>query len=78
MIWKRKGKAKDYIYIKKQDKIIAIISKDNFACAFINDYNKRLKLKIRLVTHDFIDVGVDSYDEAVEILEDIKRQTHEE
>ena len=77
MIWKKR-KAKDYIYIKKQDKIIAIISKDNFACAFINDYNKRRKLKIRLVTHDFIDIGVDSYDEAVEILNDIKRQTHEE
>ena len=72
MIWKRK--AKNYIYIKKQNKIIAIISKDNFACAFINDFNKRRKVKIRLVTHDFIDIGVDSYDEAVEILNDIKRQ----
>ena len=75
MIWKRK--AKDYINIIKKDKIVAIISKDNFACAFINDYNKRRKLKIRLVTHDFIDIGVDSYDEAVEILNDIKRQNKE-
>ena len=40
-----------------------------------NDYNKKKKVKIRLLTHDFIDIGVDSYDGGVEIINDIERQT---
>ena len=52
-----------------------MILKDNLVCCFINDYNKKKKVKIRLLTHDFIDIGVDSYDGGVEIINDIERQT---
>lgn len=74
MFFKAKRK-NDFLTIKKKGIMVAVISKDNLVCCFINDYNKRKKVKIRLLTHDFIDIGVDSYDEGVEIIKDIERQT---
>ncbi|TKZ36057.1 hypothetical protein [Brachyspira catarrhinii] len=73
MFFKAKRK-NDFLTIKKKGITVAVISKDNLVCCFINDYNKRKKVKIRLLTHDFIDIGVDSYDEGVEIIKDIERQ----
>ena len=74
MFFKAKRK-NDFLTIKKKGIMVAVISKDNLVCCFINDYNKRKKVKIRLLTHDFIDIGVERYEEGVEIMNAIERQT---
>lgn len=63
--------AKD-LRIKKNRELIAIIPLDNLACAFINDYNKKYKVKVRLRTHDYIDIGCDDLSQAKEIMEGIR------
>lgn len=73
----KKRKQKEFVTIKKKGITVAVINSDNLVCAFINDYNKRKKVKIRLATHDFIDVGVDNWEEGVEIIKDIERQTRD-
>lgn len=73
-MFRRKSK-NEFVKIVKKGITVAVILKDNLVCYFINDYNKKKKVKIRLLTHDFIDIGVDSYDEGVEIIKDIERQT---
>lgn len=60
--------AKD-LRIKKDGELIAIISLDNLACAFINDHNKKYKVKVRLRTHDYIDIGCEDLIQAKEIME---------
>ncbi|TXJ15637.1 hypothetical protein EPJ64_05380 [Brachyspira aalborgi] len=73
-MFRRKSK-NEFVKIVKKGITVAVILKDNLVCYFINDYNKKKKVKIRLLTHDFIDIGVDSYDGGVEIINDIERQT---
>lgn len=73
-MFRRKSK-NEFVKIVKKGITVAVILKDNLVYCFINDYNKKKKVKIRLLTHDFIDIGVDSYDEGVEIIKDIERQT---
>ena len=73
-MFRRKSK-NEFVKIVKKGITGAVILKDNLVCYFINDYNKKKKVKIRLLTHDFIDIGVDSYDGGVEIINDIERQT---
>ena len=73
-MFRRKSK-NEFVKIVKKGITVAVILKDNLVCYFINDYNKKKKVKIRLLTHDFIDIGVDSYDGGVEIIKDIERQT---
>ncbi|TXJ55869.1 hypothetical protein [Brachyspira aalborgi] len=73
-MFRRKSK-NEFVKIVKKGITLAVILKDNLVCYFINDYNKKKKVKIRLLTHDFIDIGVDSYDGGVEIINDIERQT---
>ena len=73
-MFRRKSK-NEFVKIVKKGITVTVILKDNLVCCFINDYNKKKKVKIRLLTHDFIDIGVDSYDEGVEIIKDIERQT---
>ena len=57
MIWGNKKLNIKDLRIKKNGELIAIIPLDNLACAFINDYAKKYKVKIRLRTHDYIDIG---------------------
>ena len=71
----RRNSKNEFVKIVKKGITVAVILKDNLVCYFINDYNKKKKVKIRLLTHDFIDIGVDSYDGGVEIINDIERQT---
>lgn len=59
---------------KKDGELIAIIPLDNLACAFINDHNKKYKVKIRLRTHDYIDIGCKDLIQAKEIMEEIKKE----
>ena len=59
---------------KKDGWLIAIIPLDNLACAFINDHNKKYKVKIRLRTHDYIDIGCKDLIQAKEIMEEIKKE----
>ena len=73
-MFRRKSK-NEFVKIVKKGITVAVILKDNLVCYFINDYNKKKKVKIRLLTHDFINIGVDSYDGGVEIINDIERQT---
>ena len=73
-MFRRKSK-NEFVKIVKKGITVAVILKDNLVCYFINDYNKKKKVMIRLLTHDFIDIGVDSYDGGVEIINDIERQT---
>ena len=73
-MFRRKSK-NEFVKIVKKGITVAVILKDNLVCYFINDYNKKKKVKIRLLTHDFIDIGVDSYDGGGEIIYDIERQT---
>ena len=73
-MFRRKSK-NEFVKIVKKGITVAVILKDTLVCYFINDYNKKKKVKIRLLTHDFIDIGVDSYDGGVEIINDIERQT---
>ena len=73
-MFRRKSK-NEFVKIVKKGITVAVILKDNLVCYFINDYSKKKKVKIRLLTHDFIDIGVDSYDGGVEIINDIERQT---
>ena len=65
--------AKD-LRIKKNGELIAIIPLDNLACAFINDYNKKYKVKVRLRTHDYIDIGCEDLIQAKEIMEQIRKE----
>lgn len=65
--------AKD-LRIKKDGELIAIIPLDNLACAFINDYNKKYKVKVRLRTHDYIDIGCEDLIQAKEIMEQIRKE----
>lgn len=75
-MFRRKAK-NEFVKIVKKGITVAVVSKDNLVCCFINDYNKRRKVKIRLSTHDFIDIGVDNWEEGVEIIKDIQRQVEE-
>lgn len=59
---------------KKDGELIAIIPLDNLACAFINDHNKKYKVKIRLRTHDYIDIGCKDLIQAKEIMEEIRKE----
>lgn len=59
---------------KKDGELIAIIPLDNLACAFINDYNKKYKVKVRLRTHDYIDIGCEDLIQAKEIMEQIRKE----
>ena len=79
MIWNNKKlnikdlrMATAHMLLKKNGELIAIIPLDNFACAFINDHNKKYKVKVRLRTHDFIDIGCDDLAQAKEIMEGIR------
>ena len=59
---------------KKDGELIAIIPLDNLACAFINDHNKKYKVKIKLRTHDYIDIGCKDLIQAKEIMEEIRKE----
>lgn len=72
MIWKNKKLNIKDLRIKKNGELIAIIPLDNLACAFINDFKKKYKVKIRLRTHDYIDIGCDDLSQAKEIMEGIR------
>ena len=72
MIFNKKlniGDCPHVLRIKKDGELIAIIPLDNLACAFINDYNKKYKVKVRLRTHDYIDIGCEDLIQAKEIME---------
>ena len=70
--------SKKYIRVKKKGNLVALISADNFVCAFINDYNKRRKVKIRLKTGDFIDISTDDFEEGKAIIDNIHEQLGDE
>ena len=72
-MFRRKSK-NEFVKIVKKGITVAVVSKDNLVCCFINDYNKRKKVKIRLLTHDFIDIGVDNWEEGVAIIKNIEKQ----
>ena len=72
-MFRRKSK-KEFVKIVKKGITVAVVSKDNLVCCFINDYNKRKKVKIRLLTHDFIDIGIDNWEEGVAIIKNIEKQ----
>lgn len=74
MIWGNKKLNIKDLRIKKNGELIAIIPLDNLACAFINDYAKKYKVKIRLRTHDYIDIGCEGLTQAKEIMSDIKKE----
>ena len=77
MIFNKKlniGDCPHVLRIKKDGELIAIIPLDNLACAFINDYNKKYKVKVRLRKHDYIDIGCVDLTQAKQIMEDIRKE----